>query len=115
MAGYAKHEAQDWAWENLNGEWTTLPTPFTPDDEIDEAAIRHNIRYIRSLGTRGAGSSWGMGEFWSPDRRRATQGHRDRRRRGRGRSGPLPPTSLTPPSRKPPVSPRSPSPPATTS
>ena len=65
MAGYAKHEAQDWAWENLTGEWTTLPTPFTPDDEIDEAAIRHNIRYIRSLGTRGAGSSWGMGEFWS--------------------------------------------------
>lgn len=65
MAGYAKHEAQDWAWENLTGEWTTLPTPFTHDDNIDEAAIRHNIQYIQSLGTHGAGATWGMGEFWS--------------------------------------------------
>ncbi len=65
MATYGKVEAQDWAWENLRGEWSTLMTPFTPNDEIDEDALRHNIRHVMSLGTRGAGFTWGMGEFWS--------------------------------------------------
>jgi (5-formylfuran-3-yl)methyl phosphate synthase len=65
MARYSKAEAQAWAWENLRGQWTTLITPFTPDDRVDEAALRHNIRHIRQLGVRGAGSTWGMGEFWS--------------------------------------------------
>ena len=65
MATYGKSEAQDWAWENLRGEWSTLMTPFTPDDEFDEDALRHNIRHVISLGTRGAGCTWGMGEFWS--------------------------------------------------
>ena len=65
MAHYKKHEAQEWAWENLRGQWTTLITPFTPDNQIDEAGARHNIRHIRLLGTRGAGCTWGMGEFWS--------------------------------------------------
>ena len=27
--------------------------------------MRHNIRHVRSLGTRGGGCTWGMGEFWS--------------------------------------------------
>ncbi|MEE9285107.1 MAG: dihydrodipicolinate synthase family protein [Dehalococcoidia bacterium] len=65
MAHYAKHEAQDWAWEHLRGQWTTLVTPFTPDDQVDEEALRHNVRHMRRLGTRGAGCTWGMGEFWS--------------------------------------------------
>ena len=65
MATYTKSEAQDWAWENLRGEWSTLMTPFTPDDEVDDDALRHNIRHVISLGTRGAGCTWGMGEFWS--------------------------------------------------
>jgi len=65
MARYTKAEAQEWAWENLRGQWTTLITPFTPDDRVDEEALRHNIRHIRQLGVRGAGSTWGMGEFWS--------------------------------------------------
>ena len=65
MATYGKSEAQDWAWENLRGEWSTLMTPFTPDDEVDDDALRHNIRHVISLGTRGAGCTWGMGEFWS--------------------------------------------------
>ncbi len=65
MAKYSKSEAQEWAWENLRGQWTTLMTPFTPDDKIDEEGLRENIRYIRKLGTRGGGFSWGMGEFWS--------------------------------------------------
>ena len=65
MASYTKHEAQEWAWEALKGQWTTLMTPFTADNEVDEAGLRHNIRHIRKLGTKGAGCTWGMGEFWS--------------------------------------------------
>ena len=63
MAEYRKSEAREWARENLRGQWTTLMTPFTPDDEIDEGGLRRNIAHIRSLGTRGAGCTWGMGEF----------------------------------------------------
>jgi (5-formylfuran-3-yl)methyl phosphate synthase len=65
MARYTKNEAQEWAKENLRGQWTTLLTPFTPQDTVDEEALRQNIRHIRRLGVRGAGCTWGMGEFWS--------------------------------------------------
>lgn len=65
MADYHKSEAKEWARETLRGQWTTLMTPFTPDDELDEPGLRRNIRHIRSLGTRGGGCTWGMGEFWS--------------------------------------------------
>ena len=65
MATYRKHEAQEWAWETLKGQWTTLITPFTPDDRFDRDGMKRNIRRIRSLGTVGAGCTWGMGEFWS--------------------------------------------------
>ena len=65
MATYSKHEAQEWAWEALKGQWTTLVTPFTPDDRFDREGMKRNIRHIRSLGTTGAGCTWGMGEFWS--------------------------------------------------
>ena len=65
MATYKKHEAQEWAWEALKGQWTTLVTPFTPDDRFDREGMKRNIRHIRSLGTTGAGCTWGMGEFWS--------------------------------------------------
>ncbi len=65
MAEYTKGEASDWARENLRGQWTTIMTPFTEDDELDEDGLRRNIAHIRSLGTHGAGCTWGMGEFWS--------------------------------------------------
>ena len=65
MAGYRKHEAQDWAWQTLKGQWTTLVTPFTPDNRVDTEGLRRNIRHIRSLGVRGGGCTWNMGEFWS--------------------------------------------------
>ena len=65
MADYSKHEAQDWAWETLKGQWTTFVTPFTSDDNIDESSIRANIQRARDLGTTGGGCTWGMGEFWS--------------------------------------------------
>jgi len=65
MANYSKNEAQEWAWENLKGQWTTLVTPFDPANKIDEDGLRKNIQYTQSLGTKGAGCTWGMGEFWS--------------------------------------------------
>ena len=65
MANYRKHEAQEWAWETLKGQWTTLITPFTPDNRFDREGMKRNIRHVRSLGTVGAGCTWGMGEFWS--------------------------------------------------
>ena len=65
MATYKKPEAQEWAWAHLRGEWSTIMTPFTIDDQVDEEGLRSNIRHIRSLGTTGAGCTWGMGEFWS--------------------------------------------------
>ena len=65
MAEYRKHEAQEWAWGFLKDQWTTIMTPFTPDNRIDEDGLRRNMRYIQSLGTRGGGCTWGMGEFWS--------------------------------------------------
>ena len=65
MATYRKHEAQEWAWETLKGQWTTLITPFTPDNRFDREGMKRNIRHVRSLGTVGAGCTWGMGEFWS--------------------------------------------------
>lgn len=65
MAGYRKHEAQDWAWQTLKGQWTTLVTPFTPDNRVDTEGLRQNIRHVRSLGVRGGGCTWNMGEFWS--------------------------------------------------
>ena len=65
MAEYSKSEAVDWARENLRGQWTTLMTPFTLEDEIDEEGLRRDIRYVKSLGTKGAGCTWGMGEVWT--------------------------------------------------
>ena len=65
MAKYHKSEAQDWAWEALKGQWTTLMTPFKSDGSLDEIALRSNIQYIQRLGAKGAGCTWGMGEFWS--------------------------------------------------
>ena len=73
MAEYTKSDAMDWARENLRGQWTTLMTPFTPDDEIDEDGLRGNIRHVRRLGTHGGGCTWGMGEFWSLTRDERTR------------------------------------------
>ena len=55
----------DWARENLRGQWSTLMTPFTQDNQINESGIRSDIKHIKALGTKGIGCTWGMGEFWS--------------------------------------------------
>ena len=62
---YNKSDAKEWARQSLKGQWTTMITPFTPDDEIDEAGISKNVEHVLKLGTKGMGFSWNMGEFWS--------------------------------------------------
>jgi 4-hydroxy-tetrahydrodipicolinate synthase len=62
---YTRSEAKAWARENLVGQWTTMMTPFTPEDELDEKGLAANVEHVLRLGTRGLGFSWNMGEFWS--------------------------------------------------
>ena len=38
MPEYTKSESMEWARETLRGQWSTLMTPFTSDDDIDEDA-----------------------------------------------------------------------------
>jgi 4-hydroxy-tetrahydrodipicolinate synthase len=62
---YRLSDAKAWGREKLVGQWTTMVTPFTPQDDLDEAGLSHNIEHVLRLGTRGMGFSWNMGEFWS--------------------------------------------------
>lgn len=62
---YSKSEAKSWAREHVTGQWTTMVTPFTPQDELDEKGLEANVEHVLRLGTRGLGFSWNMGEFWS--------------------------------------------------
>ncbi len=62
---YTRSEAKAWAREHLVGQWTTMVTPFTEDDQLDERGLASNVEHVLRLGTRGLGFSWNMGEFWS--------------------------------------------------
>lgn len=62
---YARSDAKGWARENMVGQWTTMVTPFTAADELDEVGLAANVEHVLGLGTRGLGFSWNMGEFWS--------------------------------------------------
>jgi len=62
---YKRSDAKAWARDKLVGQWTTMMTPFTPEDELDEKGLAANIEHVLRLGTRGLGFSWNMGEFWS--------------------------------------------------
>ena len=65
---YTPSEAKAWAREKMVGQWTTMVTPFTPDDQLDETGLASNIEHVLRLGTKGMGFSWNMGEFWSLSR-----------------------------------------------
>ncbi|PSN82651.1 hypothetical protein B9Q11_02025 [Candidatus Marsarchaeota G2 archaeon ECH_B_SAG-F08] len=62
---YKKSEAKEWARQEMVGQWTTMVTPFTQDDELDIKGLTKNIEHVLKLGTKGMGFSWNMGEFWS--------------------------------------------------
>jgi 4-hydroxy-tetrahydrodipicolinate synthase len=62
---YSASDGKSWAREKLVGQWTTMVTPFTAKDELDESGLASNIEHVLRLGTKGMGFSWNMGEFWS--------------------------------------------------
>ncbi len=40
---YIRSEAKAWGRENIIGQWTTMVTPFTAEDELDEKGLAANI------------------------------------------------------------------------
>ena len=62
---YATSDAKAWGREKLVGQWTTMVTPFSSADELDESGLAANVEHVLRLGTKGLGFSWNMGEFWS--------------------------------------------------
>jgi 4-hydroxy-tetrahydrodipicolinate synthase len=63
---YRKHEAKEAAREMLKGVWTALPTNFTADDRIDEAAMAWNLEHcISALGLEGHYCHGNVAEFWA--------------------------------------------------
>lgn len=67
MAGstYTAAEAKDAAREMLRGVWVAFVVPETPSFEIDEAALRSDIRrYIDQMGVGGLYVHGFFGNFW---------------------------------------------------
>jgi len=64
MVDYKKSEAKEWAREKLRGHFSTITTPFTPEDTVDEDGLRKNIQYQLEIGTAHAiGCNWQWGEY----------------------------------------------------
>lgn len=63
---YRKNEAKEAAKAILKGVWTALPTNFTADDRLDEAASAWNLEYcISQLKLDGHYCLGNVAEFWS--------------------------------------------------
>lgn len=63
---YGKSEAKSAARAQFHGVWAALTTPFTPDLELDEEGLRHNMRHVtRNLKVEGVFVCGTMGEFWA--------------------------------------------------
>ncbi|HZM43708.1 MAG TPA: dihydrodipicolinate synthase family protein [Burkholderiales bacterium] len=63
---YRKNEAKEYAKKTLHGVWTALPTVFTRDDRVDDAANASNLEHcISKLGLAGHYCLGNVGEFWA--------------------------------------------------
>ncbi len=63
---YRKNEAKEYARTVLKGVWTALPTNFTEDHGLDEAAIASNLEHcISGLKVAGHYCVGNVGEFWA--------------------------------------------------
>ena len=63
---YSKNEAKEAAKAMLKGVWTALPTNFTQDDRIDEAAMAWNLEHcISDLQLDGHYCHGNVAEFWT--------------------------------------------------
>ncbi|MDP2238803.1 MAG: dihydrodipicolinate synthase family protein [Burkholderiales bacterium] len=74
---YRKSEAKEASRAQFRGVWAAITTPFTPDDKLDEAGLRRNMRhYTDGLGVDGIFCTGTMGEFWAltkEERKRAVE------------------------------------------
>ena len=63
---YRKSEAKEAARAQFRGVWAAITTPFTPDFQVDEAGLRHNMRHLTgTLKIEGVFCTGVIGEFWS--------------------------------------------------
>lgn len=63
---YTKHDAKDYARENMKGIWAAALNPFNEDLSLDEVGLRANIRHwIDVLDIQGLFIAGKQGEFWS--------------------------------------------------
>jgi len=63
---YTKHDAKDYARENMKGIWAAALNPFNNDMSLDEAGLRSNIRHwIDDLKIQGLFVAGKQGEFFS--------------------------------------------------
>ena len=63
---YQKSEAKAASQAQFRGLWAALTTPFTPDYQLDEAGLRHNMRHLtKGLHIDGVFCDGVNGEFWS--------------------------------------------------
>ncbi|MFQ5813134.1 MAG: dihydrodipicolinate synthase family protein [Anaerolineae bacterium] len=63
---YNRSEAKAYAREKIRGVWAAIPTPFTPEGDLDEWGLRRNVRHcIEGLEVDGLFCGGVMGEFWA--------------------------------------------------
>jgi 4-hydroxy-tetrahydrodipicolinate synthase len=63
---YKKNEAKEYAREHFRGIWAAALNPMLPDQSLDEAGLRRNIRHwADDLGIRGLFIAGKQGEFFS--------------------------------------------------
>ncbi len=80
---YRKAEAKAAARAQFRGLWAAITTPFTPDNRIDEAGLRRNMRHFTDvLHVEGIFCTGTMGELAGVTRV-------DGRQIGDGRVGPM--------------------------
>lgn len=63
---YRKADAKAAARAQFHGLWAAITTPFLPNLAVNEAGLRHNMRYLTdTLRVDGVFCTGVMGEFWS--------------------------------------------------
>lgn len=73
---YTSRDAKQYTRDNMRGVWAAIPYPFTQDGELDEAALRRDLRYyVDGLKLDGLFIGGLLGEFWSLTMAERRRGH----------------------------------------